>query len=111
MCDYKILAHSSDGYILLCNSCGHYQLAFGTTAVRFEPGQFTRFCIEVSILSDTSKQDGFEKQKRIPLNINCTYSTMILSYSELIKLNELLHEAVFTDEMEVMLDQLKMTRG
>lgn len=110
MCDYKVLAHNSDGYIILCNSCGHYQLAFGTTAVTFEPEQFNKFCLEVNVLTDSSACDGFEKQKRIPLNICCNHSMMILSYSELKKLYELSNQALFTDQMDLMLEELKMNR-
>lgn len=111
MCDYKILAHSQDGYVILCNSCGHYQLAYGTTAVTFEQEDFLNFCGEAAKLKTGTDCNGFEKQKRISLNIHSKCSMMILSYSELITLNDLLNEALFTCEMETMLEELKLIRG
>jgi len=108
MCDYKILSHNQTGYIILCNTCGHYQLAFGTMAVTLEPKYFKSFCKQANHLKTNFDCNGFEKQKRISLNIFSPYITMILSYSELLQLNELLDEAEFDCEIEKVLQDLNV---
>jgi len=111
MCNYKILAHSEDGYVILCHSCGHYQLAYGTTAVTFEPANFTRFCKKVSDVKSNTPCTGFEKQKNISLHIYSDCSMLVLNYKELLQLHSLLSEALFGAEMEILFEELKVIRG
>ncbi len=33
MCQYKLLAHNSSGYIIQCKECEHFRFAFGTNEV------------------------------------------------------------------------------
>lgn len=110
MCDYKIQAHNEDGYIILCNNCLRYQLAFGTTAVTFEPGNFKRFMRQVETFKNEHDPQGFEKQKRISLDIFASNTMMVLSYTELLKLSELLSESVFNGEFENLFSELKVNR-
>ncbi|MBL7919949.1 MAG: hypothetical protein JNJ40_06520 [Bacteroidia bacterium] len=105
MCDYKVLVHNENGYIILCNSCNHYQISFGTTAVTIKPENFKVFLEQVTAIKDNTDCNGFEKQKRISLNIFSRFAMMVLTYSELICLFELLDEAVFNEQMQtIMLD-------
>lgn len=110
MCDYKVLAHNQNGYIILCNSCSHYQIAFGTTAVTIEPENFKYFFEQVAVIKNNTDCNGFEKQKRISLNIFSKFSMMVLTYSELICLYELLDEAVFNEQMEKIMQDLNLIR-
>ena len=110
MCNYKILAHNEDGYVILCHSCRHYQLAFGTTAVTFNPADFKIFLEQVDQLRQDVNCNGFEKQKRIPVEISCKCAMMILNYTELLRLHTLLSEAAFDEEMEALLENLNMVR-
>jgi len=110
MCDYKVLAHNENGYIILCSSCCHYQLAFGTTAVTIEPGNFKEFCTQVTTVKNNTDNNGFEKQKRISLNIFSRFSMMVLTHSELLCLSELLDEALFNEQMELMLQDLNLIK-
>jgi hypothetical protein len=110
MCNYKILAHNEDGYVILCHSCRHYQLAFGTMAVTFDPGEFKLFLEQVDHLRSEVNCNGFKKQKRIPVEIPCKCTRMILNYTELIKLHNLLDEATFEEEVELLLENLNLVR-
>jgi hypothetical protein len=110
MCDYKVLAHNENGYIILCNSCNHYQIAFGTTAVTIEPENFKDFFKQITAIKNNTDCNGFEKQKRISLNIFSRFAMMVLTYSELIRLFELLDEAVFNKQMETIIQDLNLIR-
>lgn len=110
MCDYKILAHNEDGYIILCNNCNHYQLAFGTTAVTFDPANFKRFRRQLENFKPTDELKGFEKQKRISLDIFTSNSMMVLSYSEFLKLSGLINESAFNQEFEDLFRDLNVNR-
>lgn len=63
MCSYKTLSHSNDGYIILCNECGHLQLAFGTSAVKFDTETYSSFSTQVETLVDVYDCKGFYNQK------------------------------------------------
>lgn len=111
MCNYKILAHNDDGYVILCNNCGHYHLAFGTTAVTFGQKNFRLFRDQVEALRTGTAADGFEKQKRISLDIFAANSLMVLSYHEVLKLSSLLDETGFSEEIENLLNDLNLKKN
>lgn len=110
MCNYKVLVHGTDGYVILCHSCRHYQLAFGITVVSFEQVEFWRFCKQVSALTQTTGCDGFENHKRIPLDIFCKCAIIVLNSHELVRLHDLLNEACFHAEMENLFTDLNLVR-
>lgn len=110
MCDYKILAHNEDGYIILCNSCNHYQLAFGTTAVTFDPSNFKRFRHQLEKMQPGDELKGFEKQKRISLDIFTSNSMMVLNQNEFLKLSALVNESAFNEEFEDLFRDLNVNR-
>ncbi len=110
MCNYDILAHNEDGYLILCQSCRHYQLAFGTMTVTFEPFHFEQFCRQLNGIKNALDCDGFEKQKRYSLDIFCNNARMVLNYIELLKLNSLIGEATFNEEVDQLLEDIKLVR-
>jgi hypothetical protein len=110
MCDYKILAHNEDGYIILCNSCSHYQVAFGTTIVTLAPNNFKSFFKQVNKYKGQTNLTGYEKQKRISLDIFTVNSMMVLSYAEVLKLSGLLSESIFNEEFEDLFRDLNVSR-
>ncbi len=110
MCDYKVLSHNENGYIILCDSCSHYQLTFGTKAITIEPENFKDFFEQVTAIKNNTDCNGFEKQKRISLNIFSKFILMVLTYSELICLYELLDEALFNEQMETIMQDLNLIR-
>ncbi|MBX3163842.1 MAG: hypothetical protein KF900_05135 [Bacteroidetes bacterium] len=110
MCDYRILAHNAHGYVIMCNSCRSYQLAFGTTAATFEPAEYKRFCKEVEETLNEDFNDGFEAHKRISLDLFCRCVVMVLSKTELVTLGSLLQEAAINNEMENLFEDLNILR-
>lgn len=110
MCDYKLLAHNEDGYVILCNSCLHYQLAFGTMLVTFSTGNYRQFFRQVNKQLDASELSGFEKQKRFIIDVFAVNTMMTLSYLELVKLAALVNESSFNAEFETLFTELKVNR-
>lgn len=110
MCDYKVLAHNENGYIILCSNCIHYQLAFGTMAVTLEPENFEGFFEQITAIKNNTDYNGFEKQKRISVNIFSRFAMMVLTYEELTSLYELLDEAVFNEQLETIIQDLNLIR-
>lgn len=109
MCNYKILAHSKSGYIILCNGCCNYQLAFGTTAVTFETEGFKNFCHQIICLCKTSTSNGFDKEKQFHINLFSKTSLMVLSYKELERLNILVGEAMYSEKIDSILNENNIT--
>ena len=110
MCDYKLLAHNEDGYVILCNSCQHCQLAFGIMLVTFSPGNYKQFFRQVNRQLDAGKLPGFEKQKRFIIDVFAVSTMMTLSYLELVKLAALVNESSFNAEFEALFTELKVNR-
>lgn len=105
MCSYKTLAHGIDGYIILCNECEHFQIAFGTSAVKFDAESYSQFSIQIETLTEIKRCSNFCNQKNIHIDLNCSNTMMVLNYSELKKLSELVNQANFTLEMITLLEQ------
>lgn len=108
MCVYKILAHSKDGCIILCNECSHYQLAFGTTGVSFDADTFHNFCNYVICVNDSVNCNGFENEKRIKVDLFSKSTMMILSYKELRGLYGVVCEAKFNMETDNLFKELNL---
>lgn len=108
MCVYKILAHSKDGYVILCSECNHYQLAFGTTGVSFDITTFYDFCDHVVIINNSATCNGFENEKRFKLTMFCDSSMLILNYKELKSLYEIVCEAQFNIEVANLFTELNL---
>jgi len=108
MCVYNILAKSTNGYVILCNQCNHYQMAFGTTAVTFKVNAFKDFCEYVICLNDSITSNGFDMDKRIKVDLLSDTAMMILNYKELKQLFEIICEAKFNLEVEDTLHELNL---
>lgn len=65
MCKHRILAHSDNGYIVLCKKCNHFQIAFGTTVISLTDIQYEEFKLQVEDQLQCFKNDGFPQQKII----------------------------------------------
>lgn len=110
MCNYKTLAHNEHGYVVLCNSCRHYQLAFGTTAVTFPPSDFTIFKRQLNYYCSKEQRNPAAPQKCITLDLYCRCAMMVLNHRELLTLHELVNQAAFTEGMETMLEDINILR-
>lgn len=111
MCSYKTLAHNEHGYVILCQYCKHYQLAFGTTAVSFAPSDYVVFKQQLKYYSGIKKTEPEnDLRKCITIDIFSHCSKMVLNFEEVVKLEELIAQAVFTEHMEGIFDDIKLLR-
>ncbi len=108
MCSYNILSRSQNGYVILCNQCNHYQVAFGTMAATFEPDAFKYFCDYVICMKDSVCCNGFENEKRIKVDVFSTSTMLILNYKELRQLYDIVCEAKFNLETDELLSELNL---
>lgn len=105
MCEHKVLSHNQNGYIIRCIECGHFQIGFGTTVIRFAPGQFARFKKNAEL-----QYTLFQKDKDIPLRKDIDLPTfsdnvqIMLNYTELIKLWNLIEEASVMLQVEKLME-------
>lgn len=93
MCNYKILAHNDNGYLIQCCKCQSFQLAFGTTVVSFSADEYAGFKYEMYEQKKVYKYDGFLQQKTIHLPLFVVNAAMVVNYNELLKLVELIEQA------------------
>ena len=105
MCSYKTLAHTEDGYIILCNGCTSVQLAFGTTAVKFDQETFHVFIDQIKSLYEFNACNEVCKQKRIHIDVYSDTSMMLVNIIELNKLKHLVELANFNLELESILEE------
>src|SRR4051812_25225386 len=110
MCSYKLLVHNKTGYILRCNGCAHYQVAFGTTLFSLDDDEFRPFCDHVSNLKMITVPNGFPEQKRIRVELPCCQSTMmVLNYRELAQFYNLVEEACIMEDVSLLLRNNNLT--
>jgi hypothetical protein len=108
MCIYRILAKNKSGYVILCNECNHYQLAFGTTAVSFVKDDFRNFCDYILALNDSEASNSLNDKKLIKVDLSRESVMMILKHNELRSLYEIVCEAKFNIEMDDLLIGIKV---
>lgn len=111
MCNYKILAHSEHGYIILCSNCKHYQLAFGTTAVTFKPSDYALFKKQLNQVSRRAVPADYEQQKSYSLDLLCRCTAMVLTGKEIQNLKELVQEAGFNEDLSTLFEDLNLSAG
>ena len=103
MSSQKLLSHTENGFIVRCNNCKHYRLAFGTTLVCFSDSELKEFKHEVKDQIEFFLHDGFHDQKIIQLPLPTDNACMILNYTELIKLADMFTEVCLLEEAETIL--------
>lgn len=103
MCDYKILHHSADGYVVKCLECGCLKLAFGNTAMALDEQQFYEFKDVVTEHYRSYKKCVSHTQKRIHIPTALPSLSLLYSLQDLEQLAYLLDEAHLSLEIEKML--------
>lgn len=93
MCDFKILHHCEKGYVVQCERCEHIQLAFGTTMMVMDKGEFQNFRNLISKLAELHKLEPFPESKNITLPTSCRQVHLVLSSKEVEVFNDLLDQA------------------
>ncbi len=103
MSNHKLLSHTENGYIVRCNNCMHYRIAFGTTMMCFSEDEFQEFQKEIQEQFDLFPHEGFLDQKIIQVLLPTQNVSMILNFKELEKLYSMLTEANLMQEVESIL--------
>jgi hypothetical protein len=107
MCKHKILAYSQNGYIVLCNKCNQYRIAFGTTLICLSKKQYELFKMNVKEQLESYRQDGFPEHKNIRLPTFSQNVQIVVNYLELEKIAELICDANATLEIEELIYNLE----
>lgn len=106
MCRHNILAHTDHGYVVCCNGCGRYQLAFGTSLTTLAPEDYDRFCEQIAHLAKCQGAcRDTENAKRIYVDLYSSHAMMVLNKKELKALGALLDEAEFTRQIGFLLQE------
>lgn len=105
MCNLQILTHSENGYVVQCEQCRHFQLAFGTAVVCFSEEELVRFERIVRETGTTYEDDGFPDRKNINLPLFSENVQLIVSIRELHQLQQLISEAWIMKETNKLLSQ------
>jgi hypothetical protein len=103
MSSHKLLSHTENGYIVRCNNCKQYRLAFGTTLINLSVVELKEFQQDVRDQILFFPHDGFHHQKIIQVSLPTSNSCLILNYTELLKLADMCTEASLLEEAEQIL--------
>lgn len=93
MCHYQTLAYSADGYMVRCPDCKRIQLAFGTTIVTLDTGEFEQLAAQVELEALYDRPMSMPEQKSIIIHVSM-YSMLGLTTGELRRLRHMLHQAM-----------------
>lgn len=92
-CDFQSLYYGQDGYVVRCKECGHYQLAFVSTLITCSKADFRVLCEQVSYKAAQSYPHINKDAKIIMITTPCPDVHLILTPTELLRLNKVLEEA------------------
>ncbi|MES2778921.1 MAG: DUF6686 family protein [Bacteroidota bacterium] len=93
MCTPITLHHNKHGYISWCKECNHINIAFGTIVFALSIQQFEQFIQLINM--DVTQYNGkmCSKEKSLMYNTDSSHINMVLCYTELVLLAELLNKA------------------
>jgi hypothetical protein len=106
MCNNKTLAICNGGYVFMCNGCGIYKLAYGTSLLSFTSAEYCDFRKLLRHRLASQPCDGFPCHKGIILDLQIQKAYMLLCRNELLELANLADEAWFTAELQAMIGDL-----
>lgn len=93
MCQFQSLCFSDDGYIVRCQKCNHYQVAFASCILTLKQEAFDLFC---EIVTNKKNDAAFcvdENTKSITIPTPSNNVHIILSFNELVKLHTMVEAA------------------
>lgn len=106
MCTNRILASGNQGYVVRCQQCNHFQIAFGTVVIRFCAMEYEKFKLQLEDQFHLFNDHAFPEQKMIELPTFNTNTKLILNFFELENLMKLVTEANILDEAEIILQKI-----
>lgn len=97
MCNFQVLAESTDGYVVYCNDCRMVQTAFGTSMLKLRPEHFQEILdtLRLESASRSLVKSGNAKNIVIPVD---DHSMLCLTLRELLKIEMLFSEAAIMFE-------------
>ncbi|WP_018626864.1 DUF6686 family protein [Niabella aurantiaca] len=107
MCNFKTLYYAPHGYLIVCNECRHFQLAFQTTLLTMTAQDLHIFHTLVKENREYSPFDASPGRKNIYIPTPLEGYGMILNREELEDLFQLLETAEVNFKAESLLDLFK----
>ena len=91
MCQFQQLYHDSEGYVIRCNECRHYQLLFNRIIFSLDEEEYQTFLISIAACKLDLQQDT--SQKEIVLATPRRGVHLLLSQGQVAQLYCMLEEA------------------
>lgn len=92
-CNYQTLFSGNYGYVVVCNECNTYQLAFLSSLISFTSAQYQYFQSQVKSEIDKNNDSLQVNCKSVVLNTADSSVRLLLTPSELAELNTMLEHA------------------
>lgn len=103
MCSYKVLFHKASGYVVKCNSCAHYQIAFGTMVFTISEENMDSMYEDVKKSNSDINQAKRSHNERVQVRMPCESVMMALNSKELNQFQNMIEEAFATEELKKIL--------
>lgn len=103
MCSHKVLVHNTSGYVIRCNECESFQVAFGTIVFNLSTENYSCFCRQVRRHTQEGAAQDYPGQKRIHLQLPCKSVMIAVNHKELLQLENMLEESIFIQELNDIL--------
>lgn len=111
MCSYKVLFHKSSGYVVKCNSCSHYQVAYGTMVFTISTENMRLMFNQVSNLNAQKSHTQESRNERFQVKMPSDSVIMALNSRELKQYFNMLEEAFAMEELKQMLSENKIGKS
>lgn len=106
-CQFDIMAHNQNGYVVYCNECAHYQLAFGTMVMTVSAEQIQKLHRQLVLAREEAANDPFPHQKTIRMPVGAPHIRMALSADEAEQLLGLFEEAQATKAFRNLMEEMQ----
>jgi hypothetical protein len=94
MCVFKSLFRTKEGYVVQCQDCGQFQLAFGNIVLSFSKEAFFQFSNQISNELEFKRETSTSLwQKSILIRTGSPTVRLAFSMDELAKLKEMMEIA------------------
>lgn len=103
MCNFKTLHFNEHGYVVQCEDCSRFQLAFGNIAVSQTGDEFREFTRLVAHKYGDKTYSGCLHRKDIYLETAARNLMLVFTPTELKNLNDLLQQAELSVELNKLL--------
>ena len=105
MCSYKVLFHKASGYVVKCNSCSSYQIAFGTMVFTISTQNMVSLFEDVAQLERKGLRAQSNPRERFQVKLPCESVIMALTIGELKQFYSMLEESFVVEELKQLLTE------